>query len=214
MDNNLKEENIIDTNTLLQKQLFEKYQHQPIIKNDIKEDGLNCFTRGPSGVGEFFIKNMKDTMVTFSTNDGYIIFEWCPVGKRWIHTNLYQLYNTMTRILPKLMIQIANQINTLDIYLDENSHNKRLKIAQSYGDPDKCEKIRMLILRGLSQDDFFKKLNKSKMIVPIQGSIIYDFNTHTIRERLDTDYFTKTVKAIYNPNAKSEVLDKFLVISH
>ena len=141
-----------------------------------------------------------------------------------INTLLWE-QGTLETLINIIMYRVRPDINNIKLkvrkYLQENENEKErdkieilekklMILDQKLGNCPFCTDIAKLLKVRLYDETFLEKLDNNNDILAVKKGQVIDLKTGVARKRVQTDYCSFECPIEYKPEARSEIVEKFL----
>lgn len=161
--------------------------------------GRNMFGRGRAGHIDLVSELYRGT-IKYVDPDRNIFYFWDKPVALWRKKKQIDFESFLYANLPRLFRPYRHRVNR------EDFDQTLAKVCDLVYIEDLAKHAKKL----LYDPDFEQKINSMNHLVPFRHCKVYDFANHEVRPRTKEDCFATELPVVYDPEAKSPLLDDFL----
>jgi P4 family phage/plasmid primase-like protien len=143
-----------------------------------------------------------------------IIWYWSEGTKLWVEGGLETLSNiimmTIRPEIEKFCIFQRDKYNSTGSEKDQLILINLRKMTDKLGTLSYCNSLSTIIKERIYNPNFVNRLDSNDDVFAIKDKRILNFRTREVRDRVKEDYCTFESPVEYDPNAKSDKIDRFL----
>lgn len=176
-----------------------------------------CFEKGDDGHADIFVEAVKNDIKCVDVKHNAFVL-WNEATGLWDEGTIDHLIERVVKILPPIVMEEFGEFSKRVAAIPDPERQKQmqsklgfyLKIAKSAYLVTHAAAVARVAKVRLYEPTFMDKLDSNNDLFPIKGKRVINLRTGEVRERVRDDYFSFECPVNYDPNASSEVIDRFL----